>query len=187
MSGQCQAPNCGLKNYNQCKISEELLACSIEGENNTTGVFAVCNPNSGVDPNYTRTSAECLLGDDQISCEDIDGCKWDYTLSETGDSPLSKGCLLDDSSGSCNVLDFTTDESRYALVSGETYGCDKDHCTYVPETKARVDGSCEPSPTYAATDCSNSGVGLVKPECIDDNHKEKCSLWISSQYRILFR
>ena len=173
MSGQCQAPGangCGLKNYDQCKISEESNAvCSINGI--TVTKSAECNPNSG-SATYTRTQVECNVGSDQRSCEDIYGCKWDYTLSATDDSPLSKGCMLVNTTTSCT--DFTTNQSRYALVSGETFGCDKDYCTYVPKENARVDGSCERSTTGTAGDCINASGSLAKTECIDDDHKEKC-------------
>jgi hypothetical protein len=179
MSGQCQAPGtdgCGLKNYEQCKISEESNAavCRINGITVTKN--AECNPNSG-SAAYTRTQVECNVGSDQRRCEDIDGCKWDYTLLQTDDSPLSKGCKLVGDGSPTSCANFH--ESRYGLVSGETFGCDKDYCTYVPQEKARVNGTCVRSNmSDGASECINSitSLSLEKTECITN---EKC-VWVAN-------
>ena len=105
MSGQCQAPKCLLKDYDQCKNSQESnSACAIAGisasERRSDSSAQCTTINGGV--NYTRIQSECDIGVDQKSCGNITGCKWGYTLLNT-DSPLSKGCMLYEGNQSCGI------------------------------------------------------------------------------------
>lgn len=135
-TGKCGTPACDLKNYDQCKISEDANnVCVISGTNSNDG--ATCTA-SGQE-SYLYDEGVCTSRFlDQSHCEEKYGCKWDYI--PLTDSPLNMGCMrVDGNSHSCQN---EGDLSRYSLKSKKTFGCDEEHCIYGAEKKTRENGVC---------------------------------------------
>ena len=161
-SGKCQAPDCDKKNYDQCKISENANdVCTVSGA--TGDQVQTCIQNDG-SVNYTVDQSECSQETSQVDCGEKLGCIWDYI--PTSASPLAKGCKVGTSQTCSSQL------NRYSLESKETFGCDKEHCTYTHGSGARLDGQCKAVENTNTPTCEPLG----KSGCEND---ERC-VWVAN-------
>ena len=90
----CKAPNCDLKNFDQCNSS--LQFCSIEGISSGEALSTrECNPKDTGILNYLRKDSECNLASSvngEFECGKKVGCEWRYPRIATNNL-LEKKCL----------------------------------------------------------------------------------------------
>ena len=76
----CKAPNCDLKNFDQCNSS--LQFCSIVGISSGEALSTrECNPKDTGILNYLRKDSECNLASSvngEFECGKKVGCEWRY-------------------------------------------------------------------------------------------------------------
>ena len=163
-TGKCGKPNCEIKIFEQCKISDTNNVCVISGVAGTED--ATCTPSGS--PSYTYDEDVCSGSNSQSQCEEKYGCKWDYI--PLSDSPLTMGCKVGDVSTQSCQSDLEL--NRYSLKSKKTFGCDEEHCNYEPEKKTRENGVCMGNTNDNDPDC----VTLSNGPCITS---EGCK-WVSN-------
>ena len=90
----CKAPNCDLKNFDQCNSSLDF--CSLQGVGSGEGVAArECNPKYTGIVNYLRTTEECNITSSvnaEFECKKKVGCEWEYPSIATNNI-LEKKCI----------------------------------------------------------------------------------------------
>ena len=159
----CKAPNCDLKNFDQCNSS--LTFCDIKGKESTVADSpATCITKSVGTLIFSRAPAECTVTasvNAQFECEGKIGCEWTYPTI-IGTRVLEKKCVPKVatagtgagtasikfySCGSASQVEdgsFRTDENqnRFSGKEKDTFGCPSDKCTYTPIKKERENGAC---------------------------------------------
>ena len=156
----CKAPNCDLKNFDQCNSS--LTFCDIKGKESTVEASpATCEPKNAAGSSFLRNVAECTVTSSvnaQFECEEKIGCEWTYP-NIIGTKVLEKQCLPKKvvTAGTASIKpyscgseagaqdgSFRTDENqnRFSGKEKDTFGCPSDKCTYTPIKKERENGAC---------------------------------------------
>ena len=179
----CKAPNCDLKNFDQCNSSLDF--CSLQGISSGEGVAVrECNPKDTGIVNYLRTTEECNITSSihgEFECKKKVGCEWGYPSMATDDL-LEKKCIpnrkgVPNTNGAKTQAPYTCSEAsgdttlgswnigddketgRYSMQEQDTFGCPKDKCNYIPRKSERVDGNCS-----GAGGCESY---IMKEQCLN--------------------